>query len=50
VVAPRAGIVGDIPVRVGDRVVTTTQLATVDRPGSLEAYIYIPIESLLSSK
>jgi RND family efflux transporter MFP subunit len=44
VVAPRAGIVGDIPVRVGDRVVTTTQLATVDRPGSLEAYIYVPIE------
>ncbi len=44
VVAPRAGIVGDVPVRVGDRVVTTTALTTVDRPGSLEAYIYIPIE------
>jgi RND family efflux transporter MFP subunit len=44
VVAPRAGIVGDIPVRVGDRVATTTQLMTVDRPGTLEAYIYIPIE------
>jgi RND family efflux transporter MFP subunit len=44
VVAPRAGIVGDVPVRVGDRVVTTTQLTTVDRPGSLEAYVYIPIE------
>ncbi len=44
VVAPRAGIVGDIPVRVGDRVVTTTQLTTVDRPGSLEAYVYVPIE------
>jgi RND family efflux transporter MFP subunit len=44
VVAPRAGMVGDIPVRVGDRVLTTTTLATVDRPGSLEAYIYIPIE------
>jgi RND family efflux transporter MFP subunit len=44
VVAPRAGVVGDIPVRVGDRVVTTTQLSTVDRPGSLEAYIYVPIE------
>jgi RND family efflux transporter MFP subunit len=44
VVAPRAGIVGDIPVRVGDRVVTTTQLTTVDTPGSLEAYIYVPIE------
>ena len=38
VVAPRAGIVGDIPVRVGDRVVTTTALTTVDRPGKLEAY------------
>jgi RND family efflux transporter MFP subunit len=44
VVAPRTGIVGDVPVRVGDRVVTTTTLTTVDRPGSLEAYIYIPIE------
>jgi RND family efflux transporter MFP subunit len=44
VVAPRTGIVGDVPVRVGDRVLTTTGLTTVDRPGSLEAYIYIPIE------
>src|SRR5260370_21878029 len=43
-VAPRAGIVGDVPVRVGDRVLTTTTLTTVDRPGSLEAYIYVPIE------
>jgi RND family efflux transporter MFP subunit len=44
VVAGRNGIVGDIPVRVGDRVSTTTQLTTVDLPGSLEAYVYIPIE------
>jgi RND family efflux transporter MFP subunit len=44
VVAPRAGIVGDVPVRVGDRVLTTTLLTTVDRPGSLEAYIYVPVE------
>jgi RND family efflux transporter MFP subunit len=44
VVAPRAGVVGDVPVRVGDRVLTTTTLTTVDRPGSLEAYIYVPIE------
>jgi RND family efflux transporter MFP subunit len=42
--APNAGIVGDIPVRVGDRVTTTTPLTTVDRPGSLEAYVYLPIE------
>jgi RND family efflux transporter MFP subunit len=44
VVAPRGGIVGDIPVRVGDRVTTTTPLTTVDQPGSLEAYVYVPIE------
>ncbi len=44
VVALRAGIVGDIPVHVGDRVTTTTQLTTVDQPGSLEAYVYVPIE------
>jgi RND family efflux transporter MFP subunit len=50
VVAPRAGIVGDIPVRVGDRVLTTTELTTVDRPGSLEAYIYVPIEKSVQLK
>ncbi|HUA16092.1 MAG TPA: efflux RND transporter periplasmic adaptor subunit [Verrucomicrobiae bacterium] len=44
VVAPRSGIVGDIPVRVGDRVTTTTQLTTVDQPGSLEVYVYVPLE------
>lgn len=44
VVAPRAGIVGDVPVRVGDRVTSTTQLTTVDQPGTLEAYVYVPIE------
>jgi RND family efflux transporter MFP subunit len=44
VVAPWAGVVGDIPVRVGDRVAVTTQLTTVDKPGSLEIYLYVPIE------
>jgi RND family efflux transporter MFP subunit len=44
VTAPSAGIVGDIPVRVGDRVTTTTALTTLDKPGSLEAYVYLPIE------
>jgi RND family efflux transporter MFP subunit len=44
VVAPWAGVVGDVPVRVGDRVTTTTVLTTVDKPGSLEIYIYVPIE------
>ena len=44
VVAPSTGIVGDIPVHVGDRVVTSTVLTTVDKPGSLEVYVYVPIE------
>lgn len=44
VVASRAGIVGDIPVRVGDRVTTSTVLTTIDRPGTLEAYVYVPVE------
>jgi len=44
VVALRTGIVGDVPVHVGDRVTTTTILTTIDQPGSLEAYVYVPIE------
>jgi len=44
VAAPMAGIIGDIPVREGDRVAVTTILTTLDEPGSLEAYIYIPAE------
>jgi RND family efflux transporter MFP subunit len=40
--APMAGIVGDIPVRMGDRVTVATMLTTVDEPGALEAYIYVP--------
>jgi RND family efflux transporter MFP subunit len=44
VVAPTAGIVGDIPVRVGDRVTTATLLTTVDQPGDLELYVNIPVE------
>lgn len=40
--APMDGIVGDIPVRVGDRVGVSTLLTTVDEPGALEAYVYVP--------
>jgi len=44
VAAPMDGIVGDVPVRVGDRVAVTTLLTTVDEPGSVEAYIYVPAD------
>ena len=42
--APADGIVGDIPVHVGDRVTVTTLLTTINLPGALEAYIYIPAD------
>lgn len=42
--APFDGIVGDIPVHVGDYVSATTVLTTVDENRDLEAYIYIPTE------
>src|SRR5882724_1252350 len=44
VTAPMAGIVGDIPVRVGDRVTVATLLTTVNDPEGLEAYIYVPAD------
>ncbi len=43
-VAPFAGIIGDIPVHVGDYVSPTTLLTTVDENADLEAYIYVPTE------
>ncbi len=42
--APFAGIVGDIPVHLGDYVSATTVLTTVDENNDLEAYIYIPTD------
>jgi RND family efflux transporter MFP subunit len=44
VAAPAGGIVGDIPVRVGDRVTVSTLLTTVDSPGIMEAYVSVPVE------
>lgn len=42
--APFPGIVGDIPVHLGDYVSPQTLLTTVDENAELEAYIYIPTE------
>ena len=42
--APFAGVVGDIPVHLGDYVSTSTMLTTVDENTGLEAYIYIPTD------
>ncbi len=46
--APFSGVVGDIPVHVGDYVtpanVPSTVLTTVDETSGLEAYVYIPTD------
>jgi RND family efflux transporter MFP subunit len=42
--APREGIVGDIPVRVGLHVTTDTALTTVDRNQHLEVDVQVPLE------
>jgi RND family efflux transporter MFP subunit len=42
--APFDGVIGDVPVHVGDYVSTTTILTTLDQNKDLEAYIYIPTE------
>ena len=42
--APQAGVVGDIPVRQGDRVTSSTVITTIDAHEGLEAYIEVPLE------
>ncbi|MGB8888586.1 MAG: efflux RND transporter periplasmic adaptor subunit [Candidatus Korobacteraceae bacterium] len=44
VFAPTDGIVGDVPVHVGDRVTNTTPLTTIDERSGLEVYVSIPSE------
>jgi RND family efflux transporter MFP subunit len=44
VTAPTAGVVGDIPVREGDRVTTSTTITTIDDRSGLEAYIDVPVD------
>ena len=44
VTAPTAGVVGDIPIREGDRVTTSTPITTIDDRAGLEAYIQVPVD------
>lgn len=44
ITAPFTGVVGDIPVKVGDFVNTSTQLATITQNQPLEVNISVPIE------
>jgi RND family efflux transporter MFP subunit len=44
VAAPTAGVVGDVPVRVGNQVSPQTLLTTIDQNATLEVYVSVPIE------
>jgi RND family efflux transporter MFP subunit len=44
VVAPSAGVVGDVPVRAGDRVTRATILTVIDDNEALEAYVSVPVQ------
>ncbi len=44
VTAPAAGVIGEIPVRAGDRVTPSTNITTIDQAAGLEAYINVPLE------
>ncbi len=48
--APAAGVVGDIPVRVGDRVTSSTVLTTVDQNDALEIYVSVPVSQATGLK
>ena len=44
IVAPFEGVVGDIPVKLGDLVTAATKVTTVDQNAALEAYVNVPVE------
>jgi RND family efflux transporter MFP subunit len=44
VAAPTAGVVGDVPVRVGYQVTSQTLLTTIDENNVLEVYVQVPVE------
>jgi RND family efflux transporter MFP subunit len=48
--APASGVIGDVPVHVGDHVSAQTILTTVDKGGALEAYLNVPAEKSAALK
>lgn len=50
VTAPTSGIVGDIPVREGDRVTKATKLTSIDANAGLEVYLNVPVQQATKLK
>ena len=50
ITAPTSGVVGDVPVRVGNQVTTQTLLTTIDQNDTLEVNASVPIERAAALK
>lgn len=50
VTAPGPGIIGEIPVRQGDRVTPQTEITTIDQAEGLEVYVNVPLERATALK
>jgi RND family efflux transporter MFP subunit len=48
VTAPTTGMVGEIPIREGDRVTSSTLITTIDGAQGLEVYINVPLEQAMN--
>jgi len=46
--APFTGVVGDIPVKVGDAVTPATLLTTLNESNTLQAYVHVPLDRAAS--
>jgi RND family efflux transporter MFP subunit len=48
ITAPGDGVMGDVPVKIGDYVTPQTRLTSVEQDNLVEAYVYIPIHRAAS--
>jgi RND family efflux transporter MFP subunit len=46
ITAPSAGVVGDVPVKVGDYVTPQTELTSVEQNALVEVYVYLPVSEV----
>ncbi len=50
VTSPASGVIGDVPMRVGNEVTTSTVLTTIDQNDTLELNVSVPIERVAALK
>ena len=50
VTAATAGVIGDVPVRVGERITRTTPLTTIEDNSGLELYVNVPVQDATKLK